>query len=72
MENVILNRQQVTFDEADHHFEVSAVNDHLLHLLAYAARAHCIRLCRGQSKSKSTPMRQWLLAVRVKRLMRQS
>lgn len=36
MEKIVLKKQQVTFEAADHHFELTAVNDHLIHLLAYA------------------------------------
>lgn len=36
MENINLGTSAVTFDHADHHFELTAVNDHLVHLLGYA------------------------------------
>ncbi|MFD1394116.1 TIM-barrel domain-containing protein [Lacticaseibacillus jixianensis] len=36
MENINLTPAAVSFDHAGHHYELTAVNDHLVHLLAYA------------------------------------
>ena len=36
MEKISLDPQQISFTEAAHQFELTAVNDHVIHLLAYA------------------------------------